>query len=99
MAGALRKTMLYLGLADDRVEPDDYVEYEDQEATVANDFEAQVTEGRYTRAFRLTRNPVDKDGNTSAIVEEGRTHLEVSLVLSVSGDRKASCRERVLWYV
>ena len=44
MAGALRKTMLYLGLADDRGEPEEYVEeYDDQEATVSHEFEAQVT--------------------------------------------------------
>ena len=55
---------------------------------VCHQFDPQVFKppGRRTQVFRLTRNPVDKDGNTSAIVEEGRTHLEVSLVLSVSGD-------------
>jgi CRISPR-associated protein Csy2 len=35
--------------------------------------------------FNLTRNPLDKDGNTQAIVEEGRTHMEVSLLITVSG--------------
>ena len=55
---------------------------------VCHQFDPQVFKppGRRTQVFRLTRNPVDKDGNTSAIVEEGRTHLEVSLVLSVTGD-------------
>ena len=43
MAGALRKTMLYLGLADDRGEHDDYVEEYDEETTVPHEFEAQVT--------------------------------------------------------
>lgn len=42
--------------------------------------------GRYTQVFNLTRNPLDKDGNTQAIVEEGRTHMEVSLLITVSGD-------------
>lgn len=41
-----------------------------------------VTEG-YIKAFRLTRNPIGKDGKTAAIVEEGRIHLEVSLVFAV----------------
>ena len=44
MAGALRKTMLYLGLADDR--PDEHeawVDDEVPEADVADQFEAQVT--------------------------------------------------------
>jgi Uncharacterized protein conserved in bacteria len=50
MAGALRKTMLYLGLADDRGEyeaeqyVDDYEEYDEQpEAPMATEHEAQVT--------------------------------------------------------
>lgn len=51
-------------------------------------FEPQTFQppGRYTQVFSLTRNPLDKDGNTQAIVEEGRTHLEVSLLITVSGD-------------
>ena len=55
---------------------------------VCHQFDPQVFQppGRYTQVFCLTRNPVDKDGNTSAIVEEGRAHLEVSLVLAVSGE-------------
>lgn len=55
---------------------------------VCHQFDPQVFQppGRRTQVFRLTRNPVDQDGNTSAIVEEGRTHLEVSLVLTVSGE-------------
>lgn len=49
MAGALRKTMLYLGLADDRGEydgeqyVDEYEEYDEPEAPMANEHEAQVT--------------------------------------------------------
>ena len=49
MAGALRKTMLYLGLADDRGEydaehyVDEYEEYEEPEAPMATEHEAQVT--------------------------------------------------------
>lgn len=53
---------------------------------ICHDFEEQVTEGGYTRAFRLTRNPVDKDGSTAAIVEEGRIHLDITLVFGISGD-------------
>jgi len=51
-------------------------------------FEPQTFQppGRYTQVFNLTRNPLDKDGNTQAIVEEGRTHMEVSLLIAVSGD-------------
>jgi CRISPR-associated protein Csy2 len=38
------------------------------------------------KAFRLTRNPVDKSGETAAIVEEGRMHATVSLVMTVRGE-------------
>ncbi|PWW46868.1 type I-F CRISPR-associated protein Csy2 [Melaminivora alkalimesophila] len=54
---------------------------------VCHRYQEQVTEG-YVRSFNLTRNPVDKDGSTAAIVEEGRMHLEITLVLSVS-EKKA----------
>lgn len=37
------------------------------------------------KAFRLTRNPLDDKGETAAIVEEGRIHLTVSLLLTISG--------------
>lgn len=42
----------------------------------------QAREG-YVRTFHLTRNPVDKDGDTAAIVEEGRIHLDLTLVFQV----------------
>ena len=51
---------------------------------VCHDFEAQVTEDGYTRAFRQTRNPVDQHGRTAAIVEEGRIHLDITLVFLVN---------------
>jgi cell division inhibitor SepF len=44
MAGALRKTMLYLGLADDRPEHEEYLEEYDEEVPMAEEqHEAQVT--------------------------------------------------------
>lgn len=33
--------------------------------------------------FRLTRNPVAKNGDTRAIIEEGRVHLDISLLIEV----------------
>ena len=51
---------------------------------ICHDFEAQATNGGYTRAFHLTRNPVDKDGGTLAIVEEARIHLDITLVFLVN---------------
>ena len=50
---------------------------------ICHGFEAQVTQGGYTRSFCLTRNPVLQDGSTAAIVEEGRVHLDVTLVFAV----------------
>ncbi len=50
---------------------------------VCHGFEAQVTTGGYTRSFALTRNPVLADGSTAAIVEEGRVHLDITLVFEV----------------
>ena len=53
---------------------------------VCHHHQEQTTQG-YVRSFNLTRNPVDKDGSTAAIVEEGRMHLQITLVLSVSEKR------------
>lgn len=54
---------------------------------VSHDHQEQVTEGGFVKAFRLTRNPVGKDGSTAAIVEEGRSHLELSLVFGLDSER------------
>lgn len=69
---------------------------------VCHGFEAQVTSGGYTRAFHLTRNPVLADGSTAGIVEEGRVHLDVTLVFDArlsdanySDNDRASLAERV----
>ena len=66
-----------------RVPPDSGLEFRGV-GVICHDFEALITEGGYTRAFRLTRNPVDKDGSTAAIVEEGRIHLDITLVMLVN---------------
>lgn len=55
---------------------------------VCHHHQEQVTQG-HVRSFNLTRNPVDKDGSTAAIVEEGRIHLDISLVFTVSEKRAA----------
>ncbi|RPE79788.1 type I-F CRISPR-associated protein Csy2 [Vulcaniibacterium tengchongense] len=52
---------------------------------VCHGWQEQVTDG-YVKAFRLTRNPVEKDGSTAAIVEEGRIHLDLSLVFALNAD-------------
>jgi CRISPR-associated protein Csy2 len=65
---------------------------------VCHSFEAQVTTDGYTRAFHLTRNPVLADGSTAGIVEEGRVHLELSLVFDVliSADKQGAAERQVL---
>ncbi len=52
---------------------------------ICHRFEPQVSRpaGRRTQVFRLTRNPVGKEGAPTALVEEGRAHLEISLVIVV----------------
>lgn len=74
---------------------------------VCHDHAEQTTDGGFVKSFRLTRNPlhistdkkwIDKDGKTTppAIVEEGRIHLELSLVLAVwaeNWDQQAQQRD------
>lgn len=47
--------------------------------------EPQISRNGYVHGFHLTRNPVDKKGETPAIVEEGRTHLEITLIFGAAG--------------
>lgn len=63
---------------------------------VCHNHDEQVSTGGYMQSFRLTRNPIGKDGKTAAIVEEGRIHLDVSLIFavrSVRWDRDPDSRE------
>jgi CRISPR-associated protein Csy2 len=50
---------------------------------ICHGFEPQVTTKGFTQSFHLTRNPVLQDGSTAAIVEEGRVHLDITLVFDV----------------
>lgn len=52
---------------------------------VCHHVEPQTSGGAFTQALRLTRNPLDHTGSSAAIVEEGRAHLTVSLVIPVAG--------------
>ena len=36
--------------------------------------------------FSLSRNPLKKDGKTASFAEEGKMHLEVSLIIPIEGD-------------
>lgn len=70
---------------------------------ICHDVEAQATEGGYIRAFHLTRNPlssdedrkkIEKDGSytTPSLVEEGRLHLDITLIFTI--DATAAESER-----
>ncbi|GED23782.1 type I-F CRISPR-associated protein Csy2 [Halomonas halmophila] len=77
--------------------PDDIKLVFNEIGVVCHRIDPQVTQGGFTRAFHLTRNPVDKSGGTAAIVEEGRAHLEVSLLMgieSAGGDDLKSAERR-----
>ncbi|MDY0106225.1 MAG: type I-F CRISPR-associated protein Csy2 [Giesbergeria sp.] len=71
----------------------------DSVGVVCHHHQEQTTDTAFPRTFRLTRNPVDKNGQTLAIVEEGRIHLEVTLLFGVSGrllDESEKVREAFL---
>ncbi len=55
---------------------------------VCHHFEPQVSQpaGGRPRVFCLSRNPVSKDGGAPALVEEGRAHMEISLLIAVRDD-------------
>lgn len=64
---------------------------------VCHHFDPQVSQppGRRTQVFRLTRNPViagykKYEDKVAAIVEEGRAHMEVSLVIAVKDYKEKS---------
>ena len=57
----------------------------DSVGVICHDIDEQVADGGYVKTFRLSRNPVDKDGGSAAIVEEGRMHIEITLIFGVSG--------------
>lgn len=61
---------------------------------VCHGFEPRVTSGGFTRAFHLTRNPINKKENIDkegkikkpdGIVEEGCAHLDLTLVFGMAG--------------
>lgn len=78
----------FLGLAwalERKLAPDMSIGF-DSVGVICHNYEEQITQSGFTKAFRLTRNPVDKDGSTAAIVEEGRIHMDVTLIFGLSGE-------------
>lgn len=66
--------------------PDDIKLVFNEIGVVCHRIEPQVTKNSFIKAFHLTRNPVDKSGGTAAIIEEGRAHLEVTLLIGVESE-------------
>ena len=80
MAGALRKTMLYLGLADDRSEHEEYLEeYDDQEVAVPQEYEAQVT-------------PLHRPTRTTLPIWRSTSSPLASTIAACSASSAADCR-------
>ena len=67
-----------------KIESDDPI-YLDGVLIACHDCDVQVYRpNNYTDyTFRLTRNPLAKNGDTRSIIEEGRVHLDVSLIVEV----------------
>jgi CRISPR-associated protein Csy2 len=57
---------------------------------VCHAHQEQTTDNGFVNAFCLTRNPIGKDGSTAAIVEEGRIHLDISLVFGLESQALCS---------
>ncbi|BAH77672.1 type I-F CRISPR-associated protein Csy2 [Solidesulfovibrio magneticus] len=53
---------------------------------VCHDLSPQVHKNNFIHTFNLTRNPLDHQGKTAPIVEEGRAHLNISLLLAYEGE-------------
>ncbi len=51
---------------------------------VCHKFDPQIF-GDYVKNFSLMRKPSKKDGNNAALVEEGRVHLTISLIIKAEG--------------
>ncbi|MDY5487047.1 MAG: type I-F CRISPR-associated protein Csy2 [Desulfovibrio sp.] len=58
---------------------------------VCHSFQPQASRvsGKYTHVLHLRRFPVNKDGSAASMIEEGRAHLEISLVLGIHGELEA----------
>lgn len=66
-------------------------------AVSCHDFNLQTYKGRsdFVHSIVGTANPLDKDGNRPAFIEEARCHLEVSLLIEIESSSKKQ-REQLL---
>lgn len=55
---------------------------------ICHSFNPQVYQpaGKYHHCFRLARHPLGQDGKSASMIEEGRAHLEISLLIGIRGD-------------
>jgi len=51
---------------------------------VCHDHQEQVSQDNYRKRFALARHPIKTDGKAASIIEEGRIHLEISLIFDVN---------------
>lgn len=63
---------------------------------VCHAFLPQASGPGYVRRPFLRRFPVNRDGSSASLVEEGRAHLEVSLVLGMTGEPEADTNGQAL---
>jgi CRISPR-associated protein Csy2 len=59
---------------------------------VCHKFDPQTNRNGYETRFNLTRNPLNESGETSAFNEEGRAHLEITLIFKIRYDQKHSSK-------
>ena len=48
--------------------------------------QASRAPGNFIHALHLNRFPVDEKGSAASVIEEGRAHLEITLVLGIAGE-------------
>ncbi|NKF51195.1 type I-F CRISPR-associated protein Csy2 [Shewanella sp. WXL01] len=73
----------------------------DSVGVISHDFNLQTHkgEGDFVHSIIGTANPLDKDGSRSAFIEEGRCHLEASLVINYEDDGKQVTQENRLAFI
>jgi len=61
---------------------------------VCHGYQELVNDNPFQRSFSLTRNPLTSSGKTAALVEEGRIHLDISLIFGLQFDDSYGQAER-----
>ncbi len=87
-----------------KLAPDDIPLQLQAVGVISHHHQEQVTQQDYVRTFNLTRNPVSQkdklaafeEGKPAAIVEEGRIHLDITLVFAVAEKRMAGGPPRLV---